>query len=111
MKDGTAPKVEPFAKFRASPLFAESRKRYEAGWTTHDRVADPRFVKELTDLRLQKTSPAIDAGQPIPSAWPDPLRDMDKGPPDIGALPHGSEPWGVGIEGRLGLFSGKTKSP
>jgi hypothetical protein len=41
---------------------------------------------------------------PIPAEWPDPLRDSDEGQPDIGALPHGAEPWGVGIDGRIPLF-------
>src|SRR6185437_14923790 len=35
---------DPFAKFRASRLFDESRRHYEPGWTIQDQVADPRFV-------------------------------------------------------------------
>lgn len=98
---------DPFAKFRASPLFAESRKRYAAGWTTHDRVADPKFMKLPddetlpTDLRLQPGSPAINTGQPVPAEWPDPLRAADKDAPDIGALPLGVKTWGVGVDGRI----------
>ena len=34
---------------------------------------------------------AIDAGVEIPAEWPDPLRKMDKGKPDIGALPLGAD--------------------
>src|SRR5207253_2134283 len=45
IKDGPGLKGDPFAKFRASALFADSKNRYAPGWTTHDRVADPRFVK------------------------------------------------------------------
>jgi len=103
-------KRDPFAQFQSSPLFQESRKRYEPGWTTHDRVADPRFVRLAADdstpidLRLQADSPAINAGQPLPKEWPDPLRDSDQAQPDIGALPHGTELWSVGVDGRLPLF-------
>lgn len=99
-----------FAKFRAGKLFPASKTHYEAGWTTHDRVADPKFVRLTADrsapddLRLSKDSPAIDAGLAVPEAWPDPLRDVDAGQPDIGALPLGADPWGVGIDGRLTLF-------
>jgi hypothetical protein len=111
MKDGPALKGDPFAKFRASALFRDSRKRYEPGWTTHDRIADPQFVKLShdeagCDLRVRSGSAAVDSGQPVPRDWPDPLRELDKGAPDIGALPHGAEPWGVGVDGRISLFKG-----
>ncbi len=111
MKEGPAAK-DVFAKFRASPLFQESRKRYEPGWTTHDRVADPRFQNlssdetAAADLRLRSDSPAIDAGQKLPVDWPDPLRTADEGAPDIGALPAGGELWGVGQDGRISVFGG-----
>src|SRR5207249_3535195 len=106
VKGGAELKGDFFARFRASALFADSRKRYEPGWTTHDRVADPRFVKlsadgGTPDLRLRADSPAVDAGQPVPRDWPDPLRDTDQGAPDIGALPHGAAAWGVGVDGRI----------
>lgn len=114
VKDGPNLKGDPFAKFRASPMFKESRKRYEPGWTTHDRVADPRFVRLAADgpadLRLQQDSPAVDAGQKLPGAWPDPLRESDRGEPDIGALPLGAEVWGIGVGGRIGLFDGAIRS-
>lgn len=112
VKDGPQLKGDPFAKFRGSALFVESKKRFEPGWTTQDRIADPRFVKladeGVPDLRLQNESPAINTGLPIPRDWPDPLRDADKGQPDIGVLPVGSEGWGVGVEGRLSVFSGES---
>lgn len=110
MKEGPAFKGDVFAKFRASPLFRDSRNRYEPGWTTHDRLADPRFLRLPADeslgadLRLQAGSPAIDAGQKLPPDWPDPLREADKDGPDIGVLPLGAEPWGVGVDGRISLF-------
>src|SRR5262249_1520568 len=112
MKEGPALKGDPFAKFRASALFADSRKRYEPGWTTQDRIANPRFIKppadsSPADLRLQAESPAVNAGQPLPAGLPDPLREADQGEPDIGALPYGIEAWGVGVDGRLALFSGE----
>jgi hypothetical protein len=111
--DGTAAKGDPFAKFRASPLFRDSRNRNKSGWTTHDRVADPKFVnlpsdETLTaDLQLQADSPAVNGGQDVPSDWPDPLRAADRGAPDIGALPLGAKTWGVGIDGRIPLFGGQ----
>lgn len=110
MKEGPMLKSDPFAKFRASPLFAQSRERYAPGWTSQDRAVDPKFVSlsaddsAATDLRLQPDSPAIDKGLSIPAEWPDPLREFDPGQPDIGALPHGAKPWGVGIEGQMPLF-------
>lgn len=110
LKDGPALTGDPFAKFRASPLFAASKKFYEPGLTTHDRVADPKFVSlsaaanSPTDLRVQLGSPAVNSGQPVPPEWPDPLRAADKDAPDIGMLPLGVLPWGVGVDGRIPLF-------
>jgi hypothetical protein len=112
VKEGPALKGDVFGKFRASPLFRESQKRYEPGWTTHDRVADPKFVRLPAeeplpaDLRLQPGSPAINAGQKLPADWPDPLRASDKDEPDIGVLPLDAKPWGVGVDGRISLFGG-----
>jgi hypothetical protein len=111
MKEGPTGKTNPFAKLRASPLFKASREFYEPGWTTNDLVADPKFVKladvnETSDLRPAKGSAAIDAGQPIPGKWPDPLRDADTDKPDIGAIPFGAKTWGVGVDGRIPLFGG-----
>ena len=110
VKDGAALTGDPFAKFRASPLFSESRKSYEPGWTTQDRVADPKFVSLATDrakspdLRLQPGSPAVNTGIALPAEWPDPLRTADKDAPDIGAIPLGTPAWGVGVDGRIPLF-------
>jgi hypothetical protein len=105
-------KGDPFAKFRASKLFVDSRKHYEPGWTTQDRIADPRFVKlddSVTDLRLQEGSPAVNAGQTVPRDWPDPLREADKDAPDIGALPLGVAGWGVGVDGRIPVLGESKK--
>ena len=57
---------------------------------------------------LPKVVPAIDAGQPLPANWLDPLRREDQGKPDIGAIPFGVQPWGVGIEGRIPVFGAKA---
>ena len=116
VKDGPEMKIDPFAKFRASPLFVASKERYEAGWTTQDRVIDPKFVRPPgaqaapVDLRLQADSPAVNTGQPVPAEWPDPLRAADKDAPDVGAIPLGAEAWGVGVDGRIPLF-GDGKMP
>jgi hypothetical protein len=109
LADGPKLAGEHFVKFRASAIFAASRKHYEPGLTTQDLVADPEFA-DTSDLRLLAGSPAIDAGQPIPESWPDPLREADRGRPDIGALPHGAESWGVGVDGRLSLFGGPREA-
>ncbi|MEK6236659.1 MAG: hypothetical protein N2C14_18275, partial [Planctomycetales bacterium] len=112
LKEGPRGAPDPFAKFRGSPLFKESRKFHEPGWTTDDLVADPKFVNltddpgKPSDLRLSPGSPAIDAGVAVPSKWPDALRDADKGSPDLGAFPIGVEPWGVGVDGRISVFGG-----
>lgn len=108
---GAAPAADPFARFRASKLFAESREHYAPGWTSEDRAIDPKFVRlaaddGASDLRLQSGSPAIDSGLPLPAARPDPLRESDQGAPDVGALPEGAAPWGVGVDGRVPLFGG-----
>jgi hypothetical protein len=112
VKEGPSTKINPFARLRKSPLFEDSRRFYEPGWTTHDLVADPKFVNladdpdKASDLRLSKGSPAVDAGLVIPAKWPDPLAGVDKGKPDIGALPFGAQPWGVGVDGRISVFGG-----
>jgi hypothetical protein len=60
-----------------------------------DIHADPRFVAFHPDWRaphdwsLRPESPAIDAGSVLPTDWPDPLRELDSGAPDIGAIPFG----------------------
>lgn len=112
MKEGPTLKADPFTKFRKSPLFVDSRKRYEPGWTTNDLIADPKFVRldeDASDLRLRPDSPAVNKGLAIPNDWPDTLRDLDKGQPDIGAFPLGADAWGIGVNGRLSLFTGKAK--
>lgn len=110
--DGASAK-DVFAKFRTSPLFEQSKRHHEPGWTTLDRFVDPK-LRNLpndpdaeSDLRLQPDSPAVDAGLPLPAEWPDPLREDDEGKPDIGALPRGVELWTVGVDGRISIVSGR----
>lgn len=101
-----------FEKFRASKRYEESKAQYAPGWTAQDIFADPGFVKlavdwrDPCDFRLGQKSPAINKGIAIPQEWPDPLRDQDKGAPDMGAMPYGSEGWGVGVRGRISANSG-----
>ena len=100
---------DPFAKFRKTKLWDESKKHYSPGFTAHDRIVDPKFVRiaadsNAGDLRLNADSPAINSGMPIPVDWPDPLREVDSGEPDIGAIPVGAEVRGVGVHGRIPLF-------
>jgi hypothetical protein len=111
LKDGPSLKTDPFAKFRASPLFADSKRHYDAGWTTDDLVADPKFVRLTddsgeTDVQLQANSPALDAGQVLSTEWPDPLRAADRNAPDIGALPRGVEAGKIGVDGRISMMTG-----
>jgi hypothetical protein len=95
--------AELFAKFRASPAFAESKKKYAPGWGANDRVADPKLAaylpdgKRPADLTLTPGSPAVDMGVSLPAEWPDPLRAADAGKPDAGAVPLGAKPWHIGV--------------
>ncbi len=115
VKDGPLLTGDPFAKFRASPLFTASKKFYEPGLTTHDRVADPKFVSlpaddsQPVDLRLQPGSPALSGGQRLPTEWPESVHATYKDAPHIGAIPLGVQPWGVGVNGRIPLFGGRTE--
>lgn len=107
---GPQAKGDPLAAFRTSKMFEASKATYAPGWSAHDRLADPKFVRldanwrTPLDVRLQETSPCIDAGVPIPADWPDSQRAIDKGKPDIGAIPLGGEPWRIGMRGRLTVF-------
>ena len=116
LKEGPNLKGDIYARFRESALFKSSKTKYAAGWGANDVVGDPKFTdfkedyRQGSDLRLQQGSAAIDAGQPLPSAWPDPIRDGDAGKPDIGAFPAGIEPWKIGVNGRMSAF-GKLIEP
>jgi hypothetical protein len=94
--DATAA-VVIFDKYRKSPAFTESTKAYDGGFTSRSLAADP----QLDDHDVPRSgSPALDAGAPIPTDWPDVLRNQDAGPPDIGALPLGAAPLRVGRDAR-----------
>eukprot|EP00913_Durusdinium_trenchii_P010926 g10255.t1 len=107
--------AELFSRFRNSPEFVRSKKLYKPGWIAHDIVADPRFVlmkadwRADVDLRLQRNSPARNAGVRIPADWPDPFRNADRGRPDVGAIPAEGKPWRVGIHGRWSVFGGRSE--
>jgi hypothetical protein len=100
------PSATYFDTSRKHPLSEENKSRYPDGWDAHSLVADPQFLafsndrRESLDLRVKPQSPAVKAGVPLPADWPDPLRPSDDARPDIGALPQGSEPLRVGIDGR-----------
>ncbi|MCI0458101.1 MAG: hypothetical protein L0Z62_14150 [Gemmataceae bacterium] len=91
-----------FKRYRTSELFAASKKLYPPGSEANGRVADPKFVRALADpasendYRLQPGSAAVDGGVELPADWPDPLRKADRGRPDVGALPLGTEAPRVG---------------
>jgi len=82
-----------FDKFRKSDAFAASKKLYAPGSTTNCRVADPLLDDEFC---IRRDSPLINAGVELPADWPDPLRNEDKGRPDIGARPRRAGPLEVG---------------
>jgi len=90
--------------------YAFRKKEYPAGWMEHDQFADPAVVAigpavaDAIDLRLQENSPAIDSGVSLPGQWMDPVRELDQGKPDRGAIPFQVQPWHVGIDGRITLF-------
>ncbi len=88
-----------FVKYRASPLFAASKKDYPAGFSTHSRVGSPgvAILEEGTlPWRLAKGSLSVDAGVELPKSWPDPLRETDAGASDIGPLPLETDMFSVG---------------
>ena len=95
-----------FKVFRTSKAFADSQRVYAPGFDAQSLVVDPKFIRsELTplsvnDYRLHPDSPAVNAGVAIPDDWPDPVRSLDPGRPDIGAVPVGLEPFRVGRTAR-----------
>ncbi len=97
VKDGPTQTANYFTKYRKSPLFEASQKNYPPGWGANDRLADPQFAAfRANDFRLSSGSPAVDAGVDIPTEWPDTLRQLDKGRPDLGAFPLGADKLKVG---------------
>jgi hypothetical protein len=107
VSDGANLDYDFLEEFRRSRAFTGSKAPYPPGWATNDLFADPGFLTfsgagtTENDYRLRPNSPAIDAGVPVPEQWPDPLRETDRGRPDLGALPLGCEQWGVGLHGRI----------
>ncbi|MCI0357277.1 MAG: right-handed parallel beta-helix repeat-containing protein [Planctomycetaceae bacterium] len=83
-----SPRAEPaqldalFTRFRKSEQFTKSQAQYPPGWETKSRTGDPRVKAD--SFIPEAGSPLLDAGVAIPPDWPDPLRDKDRGTPDIG---------------------------
>lgn len=108
--DADATSANLFGRFRGSPDFETSKRLYAPGWTTNDIVGDPGFadfdgdLDSDIDVRLSAASAARDAGVSLTKDWPDPLRRIDAGRPDIGAVPFDAELSTVGIGGRLDIF-------
>ena len=104
-----------FSRFRESPGFGNSKSLYRFGWTANDLVTDPKLTafnedwRASVDCRLESDSPAVNTGVPVPDDWPDPIRKMDRGKPDIGAIPLESQAWRIGFGGRLTVFGTPSK--
>lgn len=105
-------------KVRDCAASQKNKQKYPAGWCAHDLVGDPRFASfdrdpaAHADFRLQKDSPAIGKGVPLPAEWSDPLRPANGAAPDIGALPLGSESPRFGRNGRIAFpLSWKPRKP
>ncbi len=100
--EGPTFKGDFFAAARKAKAFEASKKTYAPGWGANDRFADPKFTKftgwgdAAGDYRPSEGSPAVDAGTEVPKEWPDPLRKLDAGKPDLGALPRGAAAFKVG---------------
>lgn len=96
LRDGPQYKGDLFAPYRAGAEYSQSVELHPPGWTTGDIFADPLLTDLKTtepgkvDFRLHPNSPAVDAGLVLPAEYFDPLRDIDAGKPDIGALPLGA---------------------
>lgn len=97
---------EYFKSSRTHSLSEANKAHYPAGFDAHSLVGNPKFVsfntdkRQPVDLRLQPDSPAVKAGVSLPADWFDPSRPAGSEKPDLGALPLGSEPLRVGIDGR-----------
>jgi len=96
-----------FKRLRTHALSERSKKQFPLGWATRSVSADPKFARFAmsrtsdNDYRIQKASPAVGAGMPLPPGYPDPFRPGKGARPDIGAFPLGAQPLRVGIRGRI----------
>ena len=86
--------------------------RYAKNLQFHDRFVDnfnddgAECGPKLRSHTIFIHQTAANSGQSVQTEWPDPLRAADQDAPDIGALPLGVVPWGVGVDGRIPLFGG-----
>jgi hypothetical protein len=103
---------DPFAKFRASPAFEQSKAKYAAGWTTNDVLADPEFKqisadwREVANLHPRLFSAASEGGVELPKDWPDLQSESDDGRPDVGVVPAKSNRLSPGA--RIGVYGRTT---
>jgi hypothetical protein len=104
---GAEPPKGFLEKTRATPASEHNKAKYPPGWEASSFVADPMFVAfsaapdAANNYHLQPNSPALRKGVALPAEWEDPARPKDGTTPDIGALPLGSKPLRVGIQGRI----------
>jgi hypothetical protein len=91
---------------RDHKISQSNKINYPDGLAARCFAADPRFIrvsddpKVVNDYRLQKDSPAIGKGVPLPREWPDILKLQEKNP-DIGALPSYGAQLMVGRHSRI----------
>ena len=90
-----------FQRYRQSKDYAAQKEKSPNGVSDRSLVADPRFTmsdlnSDALDFRLNRESPAVNSGAPLPADWPDPLRELDKDAPDRGAIPFDVAPLEVG---------------
>lgn len=94
------------ARFALHPA-GTNQNEVLAGWEIHSFSADPKLQvlqadwRTANDYRLLPGSAAIGKGVPLPKEYEDPLRPAWDSSPDIGALPSGTAPLRVGIDGRV----------
>jgi hypothetical protein len=86
--------------FQGDFFAARETKPGPPGFGAHDLYADPKLVHLIDKDPVLDVRPAgggvVDAGVKLPADWPDSLRAVDKGKPDIGALPLGAPMLRVG---------------
>lgn len=90
-----------FQRYRQSKDYAAQKEKTPNGVSDRSIVADPHFAisdwnSDSFDFRINRESPAVNSGVPLPADWPDPWREVDKDVPDRGAIPLEAAPLEVG---------------